>query len=110
MEFQEVLNIVYNWYCNVKNMYVELKYEIIIQNEHVLRISIENNKYMSEICVSEDPNRPYKYVNFEIYDLELCELPPYEPIYYYNDSYNISKENIIKGLNQGISIIVNKSS
>ena len=103
--FQTVLQECRKWFNSVSSQYDELL-EISIEkyDSSCFIGNIDSHRYISQIIVSESGFKPYRYVEFTIYDLDKDVNQ--SPAFWYGDQDNSSVEDIIDNLNKGLSLVL----
>ena len=103
--FQTVLQECRKWFNSVSSQYDELLEISIEKDDSSCFIgNIDSNRYISQIIVSESGFKPYRYVEFTIYDLDKDVNQ--SPAFWYGDQDNSSVEDIIDNLNKGLSLVL----
>ncbi len=103
--YQTILQECRKWFYNVSSQYDEvLKISIEKDDSSCLIGDIDSNRYISQITVSESGFKPYRYVEFMIYDLDKDANQ--SPVFWYGDQDNSSVEDIIDNLNKGLRIVL----
>ena len=68
--------------------------------------NIDSNRYISQIVISESDFKPYRYVEFTIYDLDKDANQ--SPAFWYGDQDNSSVEDIIDNLYKGLRLVLGR--
>jgi len=103
--YQTILQECRKWFYNVFSQYDELlKISIEKDDSSCLIGNIDSNRYISQIIVSESDFKPYRYVEFTIYDLDKDVNQ--SPVFWYGDQENSSVVDIIDNLNKGLRIVL----
>lgn len=107
--FQTVLQECRKWFNSVSSQYDELlKISIEKDDSSCFIGNIDSDRYISQIIVSESDFRPYRYVEFTIYDLDNDANQ--SPAFWFGDQDNSSVEDIIDNLNKGLSLVLLSST
>ncbi len=107
--FQTVLQECRKWFNSVSSQYDELLEISIEKDDSSCFIgNIDSDRYISQIIVSESDFRPYRYVEFTIYDLDNDANQ--SPAFGFGDQDNSSVEDIIDNLNKGLSLVLLSST
>ncbi len=103
--YQTVLQECRKWFYSVSSQYNELlKISIEKDDSSCFIGNIDSNRYISQIVISESGYKPYRYVEFLIYDLEKDANQ--SPAFWYGDQDNSSVEEIIENLNKGLRTVL----
>lgn len=103
--YQTVLQECRKWFYSVSSQYDELLKTSIEKDDSSCFIgNIDSNRYISQIVISESDFRPYRYVEFTIYDLDKDANQ--SPAFWYGDQDNSSVEEIIDNLNKGLGLVL----
>ncbi len=103
--YQTILQECRKWFYNVSSQYDEvLKISIEKDDSSCLIGDIDSNRYISQIIVAESGFKPYRYVEFTIYDLDKDVNQ--SPVFWYGDQDNSSVVDIIDNLNKGLRIVL----
>ena len=105
--YQTVLQECRKWFYSVSSQYDELLKTSIEKDDSSCFIgNIDSNRYISQIVISEWDYKPYRYVEFTIFDLEKDANQ--SPAFWYGDQDNCSVEDIIDNLNKGLRLVLGR--
>ena len=103
--YQTVLQEIRNWFYSVSSQYDKLLQISIEKDDSSCFIgNIDSNRYISQIIVSESDFKPYRYVEFTVYDLNKDANQ--SPTFWHGDQDNSLVEEIIDNLNKGLRLVL----
>ena len=103
--FEEVLAACKEWFYSNQRLYADrLNMYVTKDDSKVFFSNIETDVYLASICVSEPDCRPYRFVEFMIFDSR--KEPNQTPLFWYGDGDGESVQSIIDNLNKGIEVLL----